>query len=258
MFTIAVESDMHCGSVYGLANPADVPTEYKDIARLLFKWREGIIKEVGKVDMLIHLGEVTDGPGHKSAIELYETDMDAQAESAADLMTMWNCNDYRMCFGSKYHTGCDSKTERMVVKELKLKGKLVDIKDTQRLNVDGVKINARHHSGASSTPQGKWSQLAKGATTDMLRGVYRDYPGADLYLRAHTHEFAYVGNDAWAAYNSPALQWPLGEYGLKMDRVWYTMGLMVIKIESGMWNTTPYLFKAKLPEETYANITGKN
>jgi hypothetical protein len=210
--------------------------------------------------MHICLGETTDGPGHKSSIEQWCTDMEEQAGHAAELLCMWDCADFRLCYSTKYHTGNDSKTERMVVDKIKLLyNRKADIKATQRLEINGVKINVRHHVGASGTPSGKWSQLAKAATTDYLRGCYRDYPGADIYLRAHTHEYAYAGNDMYAAYNNPALQWPLGEYGLKIDRVWYTMGLQRLTIQdNGEWAMKAYLLRVKLPEETYANVANGN
>lgn len=256
MFRAIIESDSHGGNVFGLANPANVKEMYKKTAKLLFDWRESKIREIGKIDMLIHLGEVTDGPGHKSTLELYETDMEGQAIDAADMMCMWDCDDFRLCYGTRYHTGNDSRTERMVVDQIKLRhNKKADIKDTQRLDIEGVKINARHHVGASSTPHGKASQLSKTATNDLLRGVYRNYPGADIYLRAHTHEYFHVGNDLYSAYNNPALQWPLGEYGLKIDRPWYTMGFQELTIVDGAWSIQPHLFKAKLPEEAYEHVS---
>lgn len=256
MFTAIIESDIHTGNVYGLANPACVRDEYKEVARLLFDWRIQKIGEIGRVDVYINLGEVTDGPGRKSSIEHYTTDMEAQAEDAAENICMWNCDDYRLCYASKYHTGDGSRTEHMVVDKIKLNhNKRVDIKDMQRLEIDGIKINARHKIGNSGTPQGQASQVAKVATNDILRGVYRDYPGADLYFRAHTHQFAFAGNDMYAAYNNPAMQWPLGEYGIGIDRPFYTMGFLVLRIDNGQWTVQPYIFRAKLPEETYERIS---
>ena len=260
MFVAAIESDTHVGSQFGLANPRCVGDPYREFAETLFDWRVATIQEIGRVDMVLHLGEATDGPGHKSTIEQWTCDMEEQAIHSAELLAMWNCKDYRLCYGTQYHTGDDSKTERMVVDKLKLlHNRKGDIKATQRIEVNGVKINARHHVGASSTPNGKWGQLAKVATTDYLRGCYREYPGADLYFRAHTHEFAVAGNDMYTAYNSPAMQWPLGAYGLKIDRVWYTMGLMKLTIKpDGEWTVKPYLLKAKLPEERYAIVRKNN
>jgi len=256
---IVIESDSHGGNVFGLANPASVRDVYKPFAKLLFDWREKKIRDIGKIDMLLHLGEITDGPGRRSTIELYTTDSEAQAEDAADLLCMWDCDDFRLCYGTNYHTGKDSKTERMVVDKIKLRhNKRADIKGIQRLEVEGVKINAKHHVGASGTGYGKPSQLAKAAINDMLKGVYRNFPGADLYFRAHTHEYAFAGTDLYAAYNNPALQWPLGEYGLKIDRPYYTMGFLVLTIANKRWTVTPHLFKVRLPEEVYAVVGDSN
>ena len=256
VFTAAIESDMHCGDVYGLVNPALVSEKYKEFARILFDWRAEKIVEVGPVDMLIQLGELTEGPGRKSTKELWTSDMEEQAIAAAEMLAMWPCNDYRLCYASEYHSGTESKTENMVVDKLKLNhNRKADIKSTQRLEILGVKIHARHYVGSSSTPHGKQSQLAKAATTDILRGVYRDYPGADIYLRAHTHEYAVAGNDLYTAYNNPCLKWPLGEFGQKIDRAWYTMGLQVLRVRArDDWDMQQYLLRVRLPEEVYATV----
>jgi len=185
MFTMAIESDAHHGDVFGLCNPANVSEKYKPFARILWEWREQKIREVGPVDMLLHLGELTEGPGHRSTIELWTTDMEEQAEDCADALCMWDCPDFRLCRASKYHTGNDSKTENMVVDKIKLRhNRRADIKVVQRLDILGLKINGAHLVGSSSTPYGKPAQLAKAATTDLLRAAYRDYPGAARGIRA--------------------------------------------------------------------------
>ena len=256
MFTAIVESDLHVGNQFGLANPRLVGDAYHAMAQTLFDWRVTVIEAVGPIDMHICPAETIDGTGRKSTLEQWTTDLEEQAIHAAELLCMWDCPDYRICYGTKYHTGDESKSEHKVVDKIKLLyNRRADIKATQRLEINGVKINARHHVGASSTPNGKWSQLAKTVTQDYLRGCYRNYPGADLYFRAHTHEYAMVGNDMYTAYNNPAMQWPLGEYGLKMDRVWYTMGLTKLTIQDdGEWTVKPYILRVKLPEENYAVV----
>jgi len=255
MFTAVIESDLHVGNQYGLANPRLVGDAYRELAKILFDWRVGIIQEVGSIDMHICPAETIDGPGKKSSIEQWTSDLEQQAIHAAELLCMWDCPDYRICYGTKYHTGDESRSEHKVVDKIKLNhNRRADIKDIQRLEIDGVKINVRHKVGASGTPYGKPSQLAKAAVTDILRGAYRNYPGADIYIRAHTHEYTVAGNDMYMAYNNPALEWPLGEYGFNIDRPWYTMGLQKLVIDDGEATIKPYLLKAKLPEEMYANI----
>jgi hypothetical protein len=205
--------------------------------------------------MLLHLGELTEGPGKKSTLELWTSDMEQQAEAQAELLAMWNCPDYRLCYASKYHSGDESKTDRQVVKDLMLMGRKADIKAIQRLDIMGLKVMGRHKVGASSTPHGKASQLAKASTIDMLRGAYRNYPGADLYFFAHTHEYAVAGNDMYMAYNNPCQKWPLGEYGINVDRVWYTMGLQVLRVRTrDDWYVKQHLLKVQLPEEVYATV----
>ena len=258
--TIVIESDLHVGNQFGLANPRLVGDAYHDLAEKLFFWRVAQISDIGRVDMHLCLGETIDGPGRRCNIEQWTSDLEQQAIHAAELLCMWDCEDFRICYGTKYHTGDESRSEHKVVDKIKLlHNRRADIKGVQRLEINGVKINGRHHVGGSSTPNGKWGQLAKVATHDYLRGCYRNYPGADLYFRAHTHEYAVAGNDMYTAYNNPSLQWPLGEYGLKIDRVWYAMGMLELTItDDGEWKVKPRILRVELPEESYARIDTGN
>lgn len=256
MFTAIIESDIHAGNVYGLVNPQQVADRYKPFAGILFNWREQVIREIGHVDMVIELGETIDGPGYKSTIEHYTTDLEDQAEDAADLICMWDCDDFRLCYASKYHTGKESKAEHQVVDKIKLRhNKMADIKATQRIQIGDLKVCARHHVGNSRTGHGQFSQIGKVAANDYLRAAYRDYPGADLYFVAHTHKYAYVGDELYAAYNNPSMQWPMGEYGFNIDDPRYTMGLQKLTVyDDGSWAVKPYLLKVQLPEEVYARV----
>lgn len=259
MFHFVAESDLHGGNSYGLVHPSEVRTKYKWYAETLWDWRTAKIAEIGPIDMYLNLGELCDGPGNADNGEHWATDAEEQAQWAADCVLMWPCGDYRLCYGSAYHRFRDANAELEVVKNIRAKNKSATIQDMQRIEIKqpegSCKINARHHIGASSTTQGQAGQLAKAAGTDLLRSVYRDYPGADLYMRAHWHGYFFAGNDLFTAINTPALQWPCGKYGRRMDRPWYTMGLIEGWIhDNGEFDIKPHLLKVKLPEEKYAVI----
>lgn len=256
---VVVLSDIHSGDAFGLANPANIPkskTVGRRYAKILFDWYTKKIGEIDKPDIVVCTGELTEGPGRKDTTELWSTDMEEQAEASAELLAMWNADDYRLCYSSMYHRGSEQETDHEVVNYLKLHyNKKADIKSHQRLKVDGVRVDAFHKVGGSSTPQTWASQIAKSATQDIVRGFYREYQPAELYLRGHTHIYGFAGNDRFLAINCPSLKWPFGSYGRNIDRPFYAMGLLEFDISDGEiveWH--PHILRVKLPEEKYAKV----
>lgn len=254
-YVLVILSDTHYGDVFGLVNPSEVRTEYKTFAEILFNWYVSQIKDIGPVDHILHLGETTEGPGKKSTLELFETDMHAQGVGAAELLTMWKCPKYSICYASKYHSGNEAKTERTVVDRLIMAGREADIKGIQKLDIRGVKINGKHKVGGSSTPQGDASQAAKAATNDIVRAWGRGYEPADWYFRGHIHKFWKVENDNFTVVINPSMKWPLGEYGYQLDIPYYSMGFSLLKI----WDREHVEYErrrlnVKLPEEAYVSV----
>jgi predicted phosphodiesterase len=252
-------ADIHSGDSLGLANPASVPANKPghEFAKLLFDWYVSKIAEIGKPDIVVCAGELTEGPGSKDTIELWSTDMEEQVEACVDLLMMWGAGEYYLCYSSAYHAGKEQNTDHQVVRELQARGAHATVKVTQRLLVDGVRINVHHKVGGSSTAYGFASQLLKAGAVDVARGAYRKYESADLYLRGHTHIYGYAGNDQFTVYNCPSLKWPLGRYGRGIDRVYYAMGLLEIDVTAGKWDVQEHIFRCKLPEEDYVEISGR-
>ncbi len=255
-----IESDLHSGDKYGLVNPANVSEPYKSLAKKLFEWRVAKMEEIGKIDFHICPGELTEGPGKKSTIELWEPDMEKQAEHTAELLAMWDCPVYYMTYSSAYHSADDLRSDNLVVEKLKLyHNREASIKTTQRLLINGVKINVFHVIGGGSTPEAFARALMKGVSVDVVRGSYRDYEPADLYIRGHSHVYGFAGNDKWTAYNAPCLKWPFGQYGGKIDRPYYAMGMLELNIsDAGEWEIKPHIFRYGVPEEEYHAVSGRD
>jgi len=254
---VIIESDMHSGDIYGLANPRNVSDRYRELAELLFDWRVKKIEEIGKIDAHLCPGELTEGPGKKSTLELWTTDMEEQAEASAELLAMWDCPQYYMTYASAYHAGDQLKTDNLVVDKLKLNySRAADIKRVQRLVLNGLKVNVFHVVGGGSTPESFARALMKGVAVDVVRGAYRGYGPADLYIRGHSHVYGEVRNDKWHAVNAPCLKWPNGMYGGKIDRPFYAMGILELTINSREdYDLKTHIFRYKSEEEEYHEIT---
>src|SRR6056297_320261 len=254
---VVILSDLHAGDAFGLTDPANVPKikPGHEFAKILFDWYLAKVQEIGAVDLILCPGELIEGPGSKDTIELWTTDLEEQADTCADLLTMWKCDTYKTCYASLYHSGKDHNSEHLVVKELRARGRDADIKTTQRLDLNGLLVNMFHKVGGSATAYGFASQLAKTAATDVVRGAYRGYAPAELYIRGHTHNFGHAGNDLFTVINAPALKWPLGRYGRQIDRPYYTMGIIEMEINGPTdWTWQPHILRHKLPEESYDKI----
>jgi hypothetical protein len=136
-----------------------------------------------------------------------------------------------------------------------LAGKEADIKITQRLDIRGVKINGRHKIGGSSTGHGGASQAFKTAPTDMIRSVAQGYEPADWYFRGHVHEYWKVENSVATVVINPALKWPIGEYGVNLDRPYYNMGFTQLDVYSpSRVDYFHHALNVKLPEDEYAKF----
>lgn len=256
---VVVLSDIHSGDTYGLADPANIPKKRSvphRLAKTLFDWYVGKIQEIGAVDLIISPGELIEGPGSKDTMELWTTDLEEQADACVDLLTMWNCPSYKLCYASLYHSGKDANSEHMVMRGLVERGREADIKTTQRLDIEGLKVSVLHKVGGSATAYGFASQLMKAGAHDAIRGLYRGYERADLYLRGHTHVYGFAGNDMLSVVNCPSLKWPMGRYGRGIDRPYYAMGIVELEINGpNDWDWKAHILRHKLPEEAYAKIS---
>jgi hypothetical protein len=142
----------------------------------------------------------------------------------------------------------------MVVKNLVLAGKEADIKGVQRLTIRGVRINAKHKVGGSSTGYGGASQAAKTAIVDTIRMADKDGP-ADWYFRGHNHDYWHVENARFHVVVNPGMKWGLGDYGKQLDRPYYDMGFRQLNITDS--DTVEYIkhdLKVRLPEEAYVTV----
>ena len=247
-------ADIHSGDSYGLADPANVPKKKPGhaFAAVLFDWYKEQIKRIGAIDALLCAGELTEGPGNAETIELWSTDMEEQAEACADLLCMWPCNVFHLCYSTPFHASGQLRSDNLVVKALKARRKTADIRAHQRRRLGGVPIDVFHYVGGSATPYGFASQLMKAGVTDAVRGLYRGYQPAKLYLRGHTHVYGFAGNDMLTVINLPSLKWPLGAYGLRIDRAYYAMGLTDLEFADGVFDWNTEILRYKLPEERYA------
>lgn len=251
-------ADSHTGDAAGLTPYNMGHRKHYWWQETLRDWWRGKLKEIGPVDECIHVGETIEGEGKKDTLELVLTDMEEQAEVAGDLLHEIQTDSYLLTYASRYHSIGSQRYEHQVVKRLKELGNKADIAKHQRVEAYGVRVDAAHKIGASSTPYGPGTQLGKVAAIDMLRSLYNDADPAHIYLRGHIHSYFRFENDMFTACVLPCLKWPTGSYGVEIDRPFYTMGLMALTIwENGRWDLDRHILKTKMPDMKYRK-RGKN
>jgi hypothetical protein len=218
----------------------------------MWRWFWNEVDRLGPFDMVLHNAETLDGPGKKSTLDLWTTDMEEQADDAVDVLSELPTDTYRLTYGSNYHSVGESKHEHMVVRGLREKGYDASIAKHKRFEVNGVKFDAAHKVGGSRTAYAQGTQLAKGAVIDMLRQVYNEQDPADVYIRSHNHYYYFVGNDMYAAYQTPCMEWPFGTYGTEVDGPFYTVGFLHITVaDDGEVTVRPKRLRAQIPDAEY-------
>lgn len=252
-------SDIHGGDCFGLTDPANIPQKKhkhaKEFTKILYDWYGNKLVDIGPVQTVLCPGEVTEGRGDKDTIELWTTDLEEQAESSAEILAMIPAEKYYINYATQYHSGREMRTDRLVARLLRDDfARDAEIQGTWRLDIEKVKVNLSHHTGGSSTPHTFASQLMKSGTNDVTRAWYRGFEPADLYFRAHTHIYGYAGNDRLTVYNCPAMKWPLGHFGIRIDRPYYAMGFLEWWVEGSEWWIKPHIFRHPLPEEKYVKV----
>ena len=263
-FKILDLSDTHEGSCFGLTLPATNGSwhgdeKWHEWQKLLHDWFFEEVTKRGPYDMILHKGEMIHGPGKKSTLGLHTTDVCDQAKGAANLLLELPRKPdapIRLCRASGYHSRGHAHYEEMVVDKLGKAGVHdVTLKTHQRFEVNGWKFDAAHKVGGSRTAYCQGTQLQKGAVVDILRQWMKDEKPADVYLRGHNHYDFFLGNHRFSIWQSPALEWPLGELSVEIDSPYYFVGF-------NHWEVWPdrkpvpetVILRARMPEDKYEVI----
>jgi hypothetical protein len=189
-------SDLHCGSEVGLTPPdwnrkaldRDVGkhNKYVKIREQCWDVFSNIIKTYKPFYGLIVDGDLIEGQNTKSAgVGNIENNREKQASMASDVINFIDPEKVSITYGSDYHVGANGEEwENLIARDVGAK-----IGVDEWLNVNGVVFNAKHHCGRSTIPHGRATPLIKAALWKMLWKEYKDFPGADIYIRGHVHYF---------------------------------------------------------------------
>ena len=228
-------SDIHCGSIFGLTPPQWQRKKDDGFQPHLWDWYCERIYAHAPYDLVLFLGDATEGIGKRGNIDIGVNDTNEQAKMAVEVLRkipLSKSARIEFCYGTPFHGTGSSKHEDLVAVSFDA----VPAK-THRLIVDGVRINAEHTGRRSGTAYGQASQAALPAVKDELRAQRGGGESANIYYRAHVHYYflsSWCNKDGVVrAYNVPCLKYPFDDFAIALDPMMYNMGFMVHEFKDG-------------------------
>jgi hypothetical protein len=210
---ILFASDLHCGSKVGLTPPdwnrkllkkdKTKSNKYTLIRKEAWDRFAYIVKQNKPIDRLVLDGDLIDGLDYKHAgTDLLINNRLEQAQMVLDIIEFIDPQKIAITYGSDYHVSANGEEwENIIATECKAK-----IGVEEWLNVNGVVFNVKHHVGRSSIPHGRTTPLSKAVLWKLLWKEYKDFPGADIYVRGHVHYFQAYKDSKYLAMTLPALK----------------------------------------------------
>ena len=200
-------SDLHCGNVSGLTpdrfNPdSEVGHKMHLYRAALYHWVTQEIDKLRPIDICVVNGDAIDGKGDKNGgLEQFTVDRTAQIEMAVEFCKWINAKEYHFTYGTAYHVGHEDDWENEVAIEFGTRPEPII-----ELNIHGLIMKWRHHSGGSAIFAARANALARQQLNDILWAVEGEERRADVLVYSHQHYFYVTMNRFGTTFVSPALQ----------------------------------------------------
>jgi hypothetical protein len=245
---ILVSSDLHCGHALGLTPPDWHTRKTRAFALPLWTYWTEAARELGRVDIHVLNGDLTDGEGKKETIGLITTDIEEQAAMAAECARVFKADHRYVLYGTPFHTVSTLSHENLVASDLGC-----DIYETLRLKVRGVRMNVRHVVGRSDIPYGQLTQIFKEVVREELLSLVERYDAADVIARSHVHYDFEVRHRNKRAFTTPCMQLPNPDkdghiFARKLLTQYYDVGAgtLITISKDGEVRTRPLLMDLRL------------
>ena len=238
--------DMHTGNLVGLTpinfcHLGPVESGYRcqktqQLREEMAMVYKHILQDIGPVDFAIHNGDATDGmQSRQGSTDLIAADWHVQADWAVHNLRMIQGNpEYFLTAGTNYHVMTQNGEDIEQQIATALDG---HFNDHLFLEVEGVKINAKHVIGASSIQHLRHSALPKERMFNEQWNNEGIQDLSDLYIRSHVHYSVGVSGTragkSWHAYTLPALQNLGGKFGARMCGGVVHWGLIEVWLHQG-------------------------
>lgn len=177
------------------------------LQRQVYRWWTNYVV-ASKPDIVIHVGDVIDGPQEKSKGEdLWTTRQEEQADAAIKLLRPFKKSGAKMYFvkGTRYHD--PTNREQYIAHELH-----AGCCDPQAfIDVNGIVFDCKHVIGGGNVP-GSRPGIKNAMLQNMLWNRRGGQPLADIIVRGHMHDFYHEGDATYTGIVVPGLQF-YSEFG---------------------------------------------
>lgn len=191
-----VVSDIHCGSVVGLAPPETKTDSGNTVghgdnlcqAWLWQKWTEGIRQVAkyinGDTAALIVNGDATEGHHHRNEADLITATIESHTRIAAQCLKPLTdiCKTRFVVAGTECHT---KNMETVLADKINAEGRIA--KDKWHLSIKGCEIDAAHHTGTTSRAYLEATAMSVNLGNARVNYARAGHPIPKVFLRAHRH-----------------------------------------------------------------------
>ena len=198
-------TDTHCGDDLGLT-PQKYIRQHRPTTKAMldfWQWFVREIKDCGRFDVCIDLGDCVNGNPKNNSRSLVTNDMSEQVEIAIETRKIIVADTWRFCYGTDCHVGGSEDYEKRVAQAFG-----GSITTEQLLDINGCTISAMHKRGfgKSSNPAGAGSSLGKAGINTFIEEKKRSDKTSQILLSGHVHNFEWYGNPYYQVMSCPPLQ----------------------------------------------------
>ena len=245
---LVVISDLHCGHPKGLVPPA---WQVHAAQEEFWKWYTSSMQVLQPVDIVLVNGDAIDGNGRiNSGIELITTNRLEQVAMAAECVDVVQAKSHVFTTGSPYHVGKAEDFEEVLARQFS-----GHFEDRVLLDVNGLRIDARHHHSRSVIPHGRNTALARSAMWNVLIAAMQEDTSPSVLIRSHVHYHTYFGDPVLGlGMTTPCLQWD-SRYGSKICEGVITVGFVYFDIfEDGSYTWSAVKADPKLKRRSVVSL----
>lgn len=232
--------DTHVGSLYGVMPPKFQQYNYNSVQKKIFSEWKKMCHDVGKVDVLVLMGDMVDGTGKNSkGKDMWTTDIDKQIECAKELVDMIEYDKSAIVYGSPYHVEENLNADQMFAK--KINATWHDNELVLKPKNDSGLIHIAHNiSPSSSAFQYRTSGIAKEL---MMAVIHENVLGKiKAIVRAHAHFYVHVEFSSNMGWVNPCWETRTPYMIRKGLGLIPKLGYVVLEVEGGRWSKYAYLF----------------
>jgi hypothetical protein len=180
-------------------------------------------------------------------------DRDAQVGIAEAVLKTFRTKEFRLTYGTPYHTGEAEDWEKVLADRLGAK-----IETEIHADVNGLICCIKHHISNSSSPVSAATALKGAQLRQMLWSAHEQQPLANLIIRSHIHRCVAVLDPAlnFQCWTTPALQGLGGRFGTRQcDGLPVHFGFLEIDVSNQHdWCVTPHILPGRFQAAAVSKI----